>query len=149
MMETTINQKSEAINTVDDIKEVANDAPLIVSANEENGIIEIHPKNKLPTICNKILHTKKLNPKKSSTKTKLFVVKKDPTDDEKFVCPRRMKDVHATILQHPEYKTKLDNTTRWVYESACVGGLSHCKRQNDKWCREIWQHLYNNVELKK
>jgi hypothetical protein len=62
--------------------------------------------------------------------------------------PRRIARLYRDILRHPEYKSKLPETTRWVFEVACVGGGSQCHKENNKWCRKIWRHLYRGEPLK-
>lgn len=66
--------------------------------------------------------------------------------DTKKQMPRLMKKVHQQILEHPDYKNKLDQTTRWAFETGCVSGLSHCDKENNKWSREIWKYLYLNED---
>ncbi len=61
--------------------------------------------------------------------------------------PRNMKTVYSEILEHPDYKNKLDDNTRWSFEFGCVGGYSHCTRTNNKWARRIWRHLHWNESL--
>lgn len=56
--------------------------------------------------------------------------------------PRIIKTLHRQIMAHPEYKTLLDDNTRWCYETGCVRGASWCDAQNNKWSRQIWQFLY-------
>lgn len=61
--------------------------------------------------------------------------------------PMRIKTVHEQILKHPDYKTKLDEATRWAFENGCVKGHSHCQKENNKWSRDIWNHLHLNTPL--
>jgi len=56
--------------------------------------------------------------------------------------PHRIKDVHAQILNHPEYKTRTTEGTRFAFEMGCVGGYSWRNQENNKWSREIWKDLY-------
>jgi hypothetical protein len=58
--------------------------------------------------------------------------------------PRLIKDVHAQILRHPEYRTKLSEATVWAFEAGCVCRGSWCDKQNNAWSRKIWRHLYEN-----
>lgn len=58
--------------------------------------------------------------------------------------PRTIKQVYKEILGHPEYKMKLSDSTRFAFEVGCVAGGSQCYKENNKWCREIWDYLYNN-----
>jgi len=58
--------------------------------------------------------------------------------------PHRIKTLHEQILAHPDYKTKLSETTRWAFEAGCVGGGSLCDKENNQWSRKIWRFLYMN-----
>jgi hypothetical protein len=53
-----------------------------------------------------------------------------------------MADVYTQILNHPDNTTRVSETTRWVFETACVGGHSHCTKENNAWSRALWRHLY-------
>lgn len=56
--------------------------------------------------------------------------------------PQRIAHVYAQIVAHPDYKTKLDDATRWAFETGCVGGSPWCTKQNNQWSRQIWKYLY-------
>ena len=58
--------------------------------------------------------------------------------------PQRMKLVHEQILTHPEYKTKLNDSTRYAFETGCIGGYSWKVKENNKWSRQIWKYLHWN-----
>lgn len=68
---------------------------------------------------------------------------------EKSKMPVRISALYKQIMEHPEYKTKLDGTTRWAFEAGCVGGGSWCTKQNNAWSREIWKHLYWDEDPKR
>lgn len=72
---------------------------------------------------------------------------KKPEDPNKE--PRNMDVLHRAILDHPEYKTKLTESTRWCFENGCVAGFSSCTKENNKWSREIWRFLYKDIPLPK
>lgn len=57
-------------------------------------------------------------------------------------CPRLIKIVHSEIMEHPDYTTKLDGSVRWAFEMGCVGMGSFCDKENNKWSRIIWAHLF-------
>ena len=57
-------------------------------------------------------------------------------------CPRLIKIVHREIMEHPDYTTKLDASVRWAFEMGCVGMGSFCDKENNKWSRKIWAHLF-------
>ena len=57
-------------------------------------------------------------------------------------CPRLIKIVHGEIMEHPDYTTKLDASVRWAFEMGCVGMGSFCDKENNKWSRKIWTHLF-------
>lgn len=56
--------------------------------------------------------------------------------------PHRISIVHKQILEHPDYATKLSDSTRWAFEAGCVGGGSACAKENNQWSRELWKSLY-------
>ena len=56
--------------------------------------------------------------------------------------PHAIKKLHLEIMAHPDYKTKLPDTTRWAFESACVERGSHRDKENNAWSRSIWKFLY-------
>ena len=61
--------------------------------------------------------------------------------------PQRIHELHRQIMAHPDYNTRVSETTRWTFEHACVGGGSWCVRDNNKWSREIWKRLYLTNEV--
>lgn len=68
------------------------------------------------------------------------------TDDEKPRMPHRLKTLYAQILEHPAYPT-LSDGTRFAFQHACMGGLSNCSTENNKWSRQIWMYLYADGPL--
>jgi hypothetical protein len=62
----------------------------------------------------------------------------------RLVGPFRIKRVYEEILNHPDYKSKLTESTRWAFEAGCVGGGSFCSQANNTWSRLIWSHLFEN-----
>jgi len=55
--------------------------------------------------------------------------------------PRAIKKLYKQILNHPEYKNQKESL-RFAFEAGCVGGGSWCFKENNKWSRKIWRHLY-------
>lgn len=55
--------------------------------------------------------------------------------------PRLVKKLYAQILEHEDYPL-LSKGTRWAFECGIVAGNSWCERENRKWARKIWEHLY-------
>jgi hypothetical protein len=58
--------------------------------------------------------------------------------------PRLIAKLHKEILAHPDYNTKLSTSTRFAFENGCVHKGSACDKENNKWSRIIWAHLYEN-----
>lgn len=55
--------------------------------------------------------------------------------------PRKIQKLYEQILAHPKYKD-LGESTRWAFQMGCVNGLSWATRQNNKWSRRLWKHLF-------
>lgn len=70
------------------------------------------------------------------------------TEEEKKIAvePRTMKKLYAEIMAHPRYKD-LSDGMRFAFEGGCVAGGSQCVKANNRWCREIWRHLYLGAPL--
>ena len=73
------------------------------------------------------------------------------TDEKKELneapkMPRKIANVHKQILAHPKYP-ELSAGTKFAFEMGCVEGFSWRARENNKWSREIWRHLYLGEKL--
>ncbi len=55
--------------------------------------------------------------------------------------PHKIKDLHAQILSHTNYNS-LSSCLRFCFEGGCVGHLSWMTKENNRWSRVIWKHLY-------
>lgn len=71
--------------------------------------------------------------------------RKRPTNPDKPVMPRAIKEVHKQVLSHPKYMTELPSSTRWCFQAGCVDRYSWCDRENNKWSRQLWRELYLGV----
>lgn len=60
--------------------------------------------------------------------------------------PRDIRLVKKQIVCHPKYKD-LDKNMRWAFETGVLCGLSWCDKENNRWSRDIWAHLYRNRPL--
>lgn len=47
------------------------------------------------------------------------------------------------IKNHPNY-VNLEFGIKFGFQAA-VGGFSYCTKQNNKWCKALWQFLYNGI----
>lgn len=62
-------------------------------------------------------------------------------DDPKCKEPRAIKQVYKQIFRHPRWHS-LPESTRFALRYAGYHGLSWCTRENNKWARQWWRHLY-------
>lgn len=56
--------------------------------------------------------------------------------------PRRMKDVIAEIMAHPEYRARCSDHIRGICNSAYVGGYTPVGRDMHLKLRAVWALLY-------
>lgn len=60
--------------------------------------------------------------------------------------PRDINLVKRQIVCHPKYKD-LDKNLWWAFETGVLCGFSWRDKENNKWSRDIWAHLYRNRPL--
>lgn len=60
--------------------------------------------------------------------------------------PRYLKDVYAQVKNHPEFSTKLSAGTQFAFWAA-FNGWSRTQKENSKWVRSVWRHLFQNQPL--
>jgi hypothetical protein len=60
--------------------------------------------------------------------------------------PHRLRTLWKQILEHPRY-SELSEGTRFAFENAVVGGMSWRVKENNRWSRELWRHLYLGTPL--
>jgi hypothetical protein len=60
--------------------------------------------------------------------------------------PRNIEVVKKQIVCHPKYND-LSPETRWAFETGVLCGLSWADKENNRWSRQLWAHLYRHQPL--